>query len=300
MEGSAQDSRKPKITSPVLIVDRTGSLGIELAKKISKDQIVILVSRLEPQEGAAENIIHVPYKKKFPIIPDNSYSKTFLIDDAETVTSSIDSFFKKAQVDRSLIFFITYASIITQKKIEEIQTSSIKIYILGDVFGESRNYSPNQTSVNNFIDQANKSLSLKVEKEGLRLSYPVYIDDVIDLLSRDTSEGETSKINFILPFYPITDISLAHMFQKVNPQVRVDFQKSGGEQVKYFIKDDANFLLGTKYDLFKRIKNLNLKTGREEDKVSEEEIKRSFLTPFIWIVFFFLFCLSLPLISSLF
>ena len=300
MEDSAQDSRKPKITPPVLIVDRSGSLGIELAKKISKDQIVIFVSRLKPQEGAAENIIHVPYNKKFPIIPDNSYSKTFLIDDAETVISSIDSFFKKAQVDRSLIFFITYASIITQKKIEEIQAANIKIYILGDVFGEDRNYSPNQTSVNNFIDQANKSLSLKIEKEGLRLSYPVYIDDVIDLLSRDSSKEENNKINFVLPFYPITDITLAHMLQKVNPQVRIDFQKNGGEQVKYFIKDDANFLLGTKYDLFKRIKNLNLETTREEDKVTEEEIKRSFLTPFIWIVFFFLFCLFLPLISSLF
>lgn len=290
--------KSPKITNPILVVDRRGELGLRLSKALTKQSIVVFVTKLLPKQETDENIIFVPFNKKFPIIPDNSYSKIFLIDDGETSISSFQAFVKKTEIDRSEMSFITHSALTTNKKIEELRVSkNIQIYILGDVFGDLGKFFP-ESSVGEFIYQAREKQALIVDGEGLRLSYPVYIDDVLDILVNQTPSNN-SKLNFVLPMYPVTDISLAHMFQKTNPHLKIDFKKNTRKQSPYFIKDDANFLLGDKYSIFNRIKILDLYTKTPEDEVTVEEVKRSYLTPFLWIFFFCMFCLSLPFLSTL-
>src|SRR3989344_8259964 len=94
------------LDKPVLIVDKIGIIGSKLALKLSKDLLVVLVSDTFRQEDS--NIIYVPYRKKFPEIPDNNYSYIIIFGNDIGTTKSIPSFIKKAKDDDSVLIFVTY------------------------------------------------------------------------------------------------------------------------------------------------------------------------------------------------
>ena len=85
------------LDKPVLIVDKIGIIGSKLALKLSKDLLVVLVSDTFRQEDS--NIICVPYRKKFPEIPDNNYSHIIIFGNDVGTIKSIPSFIKKAKDD---------------------------------------------------------------------------------------------------------------------------------------------------------------------------------------------------------
>src|SRR3989304_1803897 len=94
---SALKNDKEKSDLPVLVIDKVGVIGEAVARQFAKDSLVVLVSsRLLSKES--ENIIHIPFVKKIPEIPDNLYSKFLIVDDGQNVTrESAFSFIKTAK-----------------------------------------------------------------------------------------------------------------------------------------------------------------------------------------------------------
>src|ERR1039457_2682784 len=91
---------------PLLIIDKKGKLGTSLAEKFKEQFLIVLVSGRELD--VHENIIHIPYRKKIPLIPDNVYSHIFVIYNGEKeILDMLSSFVKKADETNSKLFFIT-------------------------------------------------------------------------------------------------------------------------------------------------------------------------------------------------
>src|SRR3990167_9172263 len=72
---------------PLLISDRSGIVGEPLGVKLSKELLVVLVSKkfLGLHGEKNETLIHVPFSKKFPLIPDNRYSHIIVVDEEDSL-----------------------------------------------------------------------------------------------------------------------------------------------------------------------------------------------------------------------
>src|SRR6266571_2771997 len=91
---------------PVLIVDKKGILGARLAQELQEQFLIILVSTREPI--AHQNIIHIPYRKRTPLLPDNNYSHIFVFYHGEDETLALlPALAKKAHESRGRLLFIT-------------------------------------------------------------------------------------------------------------------------------------------------------------------------------------------------
>src|SRR5690348_8437876 len=85
---SAMDNKRPVLVTreektklPLLIVDKQGLIGNALAKLLREQFFVVVVTA-----GAVEkhnNVVHVSYRRKIPMIPDNAYSHIFLVYNGE-------------------------------------------------------------------------------------------------------------------------------------------------------------------------------------------------------------------------
>src|SRR3990167_10139318 len=96
------DSKKTEL--PILIIDKKGTVGKELADKLSKESLVIL---LRNKETKLENVIHIPFLKKVPQIPDNTYYVQILIDEQMEFSKDLmKAFIKKAQKDNSILVLV--------------------------------------------------------------------------------------------------------------------------------------------------------------------------------------------------
>src|SRR3989338_2242443 len=66
----------------ILVIDRMGLIGEPLSLKLSKEFFVVFVSRKNVGlDMEKPNLIHVPFSKKFPEIPDNKFSNIIFIDE---------------------------------------------------------------------------------------------------------------------------------------------------------------------------------------------------------------------------
>src|SRR5438105_3299978 len=91
--------------NPLLIIDKKGTIGIPLARKLQEEFPVVLATALDME--AEKNIIHIPYHKRIPTIPDNAYSHLFLIYNGEKETLvMLSSFMRKAQQTEGKVFFV--------------------------------------------------------------------------------------------------------------------------------------------------------------------------------------------------
>jgi len=109
----------------------------------------------------------------------------------------------------------------------------------------------------------------------------------------------------LLPKYPITLISLAHLIQKKEPDVLIDIKPSKNAGEKDFVREEGEYLLSDDYPYQTKIKDINL----EEEAAADNEIKtfvqkrlyegkrgtiKKLLYPFFLLIFFLL----LPFLST--
>ena len=294
------------LDKPVLIVDKIGIIGSTLALKLSKDLLVILVSEKASKEENS-NIIHVPYRKKFPEIPDNNYSYIIVFGDDIGTIKSIPSFVKKAKDDDSALIFVTYFLNLAHETTADLtEYRKTKIILYGDIFGEGEALAFDN-EVNIFLIQAKKFKRIEVSGEGLKKVFPINFDDLVSgILKAVFGTNSKSKIFYLLPKYPITLISLAHLIQKKDPNILIDLKPSRKVEEKDFEKEaeGGEYLLSDDYPYQTKIKDTNL-----EGKVADNEIKtfdqkklyekkggtvKKFLYPFFLLTFFLL----LPLLST--
>lgn len=289
----------------ILIIDRDGLIGEPLALKLSKEFFVVFVSRRNVgQDMKKPNIIHVPFSRKFPEIPDSKYSHIIFIDEEGQDLELLPKIISKARSVNASFIFAQGMSVKGEYAIAEVLRlyHSAKIVIFGDIFDKElilkkENF---KSVINKFIYQAQKFGRMQILGNGLREVYPVFLQDVVDgLIDLIFGAQKSQSLFYIFPKHPSTELSLAHMIQKINPEVIVDFTKHDPRLGIVVYPSNGENLLDDKYPLAKKIReiDINKKVGARDENL-RGSAKRLKNFPFfaIWTLIFLLFS---PLVFTL-
>jgi hypothetical protein len=297
-----------KTDYPMLVVDREGKIGEALAKELKNESLVIFVSKKAPQ--VLENIVHVPFLKKIPTIPDNTYSHIFIIDEKMEIGSELlKAFIKKAKNDNSSLNLVMNLNFASKVFIENLIDAydKVKVIITGDIFKNDSIYD-SQTSINKFILQIKSQGKIAIPGDGTKTTAPVYFDDVINgILETAFGVDEKSRIIYLFPKHKVTFLSLANMFRKNEPNLKIDFGKeTTTRQEDLILAENGTYLLGDAYNLEERIKKIefdniatteNLEEAKNESKPYGEKKERiyNFKTLFLSLILLVL----LPIVATL-
>jgi hypothetical protein len=308
MNRTALVTSEKKTESPILIVDKEGDIGEALAKELKNESLVVFVSRRAPE--VLDNIVHIPFLKKIPTIPDNRYSHIFLIDESlETTNELMQAFIKKAKNDDSFLNLIVGLNSVTKPLTENFinEYDKAKVIITGEIFKRNAIYNPH-SNINKFILQVKTQGKILIPGDGTRTIAPVYFDDVVGgILETAFGVDEKDKIIYLFPKHKVTFLSLANMFRKKDPDLRIDFTKETGLKQNNFLPGtEGVYLLGETYNLEDRIKKIEFSSipasGHDEkeepgDKGYKEKENPiyNFKILFLSLIFFIL----LPTISTL-
>lgn len=283
----------------VLIIDKIGAIGEALAQEFSKDYLVVFASAVSPK--SSKNIRHISFKRRIPEVPDNNYSKIFVVDDGESITrQSAFSFIRKARELNAPLFFIGSIRNLDVSHADEVakEYSGSKVLIFGDLF-DKEIFFEKDSSISQYILQARKNFRIEVAGNGLALNFPITFDDTIKLIIKASEIKLTQKVILLFPPHPTTDISLANTFQKVNPDIKVDFFKSKKER-KIFVPPGGQHAI-SKYDLFQKLKDLDLldEENRELKIFSKKTSKnKNLLKPVFFLFLAVVFVMLLPLLTT--
>ena len=301
----AFETSEKKHEYPILIVDKLGILGEALAKEISSESLVIFVSGKKIED---DNIIHIPYTKKIPTIPDNTYSHIFIIDEYGVISKEfISSFIKKAQHDGSVLTLSIDINLVADDYVYNYVNSfeKAKIVITADIFANNIIYDP-KTYINQFIASVIKEKKINVPGDGTNQVNPVYFDDVVTaVLQAGFIEREDNRVFFAYPAHKPSLLSLAHMFQKIDPNIKIDFVKNKKlKNEKLELSVNGKYLLEKDYNLESKIKKLDLNKKEVEEVKREQDQPKSFYQFKFASIFFgmfltLMFFLILPLIATL-
>lgn len=257
---------------PVLIIDKKGVVGASLAHKLKEQFLVVLVS------GNAlefhKNIIHIPYRRKIPVIPDNTYSHIFVLyNGEEEVLAILPTLVKKANEASGKMIFLTslaHGSSGLYKHLENHLYYSMKVILYGEVFDEDIRL-PNM--VNYFIYQARRQGRLEIPNEGLGKLYPVYLHDLLAVIIATAFAHETTKsILLAYPRTPFTEMSVARVFQKINPEIKIDFNRRKLRNPKYIFPTEGEYVFNS-YNLEHGLKQISISSERGESTYRREKPK---------------------------
>ncbi len=254
---------------PVLLIDKQGSVGAALAYKLLPGFLVIIVSQTIP-EVLSEQVVHIPFGKKIPRIPDNSFSHIFIVYDKEKLTNAIiPSLIEKANEAGSVVVFLVSLPDLSDKLLGRIHqyAPSAKVVVVGDIFG-----SPAFASLATSLLQEAGRGSIILRESGLRKFYPVHIADTADAILAATFGQHISKKNlfFALPKYPVTELSFVRLLRQRYPLLKIDFAKysrgeSGGVRLP-----DGTYVLSDPYPLGKRLNEIDLSENSQEAVVQKK------------------------------
>lgn len=291
--------------APILIIDKTGLVGEPLALKLSKGFLIVFVSKkILESESENKNIISIPFTRRFPVIPDNKYSHIIIIADEGEDLEFLPKIIEKAKgVNSDLIFAKDLSS--KDNYAEKVLSaySSSKIVLYGDIFDNKliHRYEGFKSVINKFIYQAQKFGKIQILGDGLRTAYPVFINDVVDgLIDLVFGINDKHSLFYLFPKHQITELSLAHMIQKANPQISIDFIRTDPRKEIIHFSQNGKYLLEDKYPLPKKIKVIDLSGMvkiEEKESLQKESVKRKSLSlNILWIIIFLIFA---PLIFTL-
>ncbi len=282
-------------SAPILIIDRLGLIGEPLFLKLSKEFLTVFVSR--------NPLADVPFLKKFPVIPDDKYSHIIVIDEQGKDLEFLPKIINKAlnvNADFILALGLSSKGKYTIDKIMRLYTSA-KIVLVGDIFDKRLiNREENfKSTVNDFIYQAQRFGKIKVTGEGLDETYPVFINDVVDGLI-DLAFGVGKSRSLFYAFAnPTTELSLAHMIQKANPEITIDFIKNNLKKESISFPPNGENLLGEKYQLAKKIRSINIKKKiKPQDKGYSQKENNRFKSIPLFIFWILIFLFFSPLIFT--
>ena len=285
---------------PILIVDRIGVIGEALAQELCNDYLIVLVSPRVLSEKN-EKIVHLPFKRKIPQVPDNRYSKIFIVDDGELVTrQSAFSFITKARETTAALFFIGSIRNVDVSHADEVVTSysHSKVLIFGDLFDKNIFFDKDE-AINRYILQARKNKKIEVAGNGLALSFPISFKDTIKLIIKASYLEIPQKIILLFYPHPITDISLANIFQKINPDIVVDFTKDI-KRKEIYVPPGAQHAI-VEYKLEEKIRQLDLENSEDRELriVNKTQTNRkNILKPVLFVFLVFLFLILLPFMTT--
>jgi len=233
---------------PILIVDKKGFIGNALAKILRDQFLVVIVTGADVQRH--DNVIHIPYRKRIPLIPDNAYSHIFVIYNEETeILDMLSSFEQKAEAVKARIVFVTsiiHGNAKLFKRILISQYRLLQVVLYGETF---ENNIVEANEINFFIHQARTYGRIEVPGDGLGTLYPIYFDDILSaLVSIAFTLEKPTKPIFLFPHHAYNEITIARIIQTADPTVKIDFAKRKSTARKYYLPEGLYFFRSYKLD----------------------------------------------------
>ncbi|MCL5113802.1 MAG: DUF4012 domain-containing protein [Patescibacteria group bacterium] len=237
----------------ILLVDKEGFIGAELAKKIKKEMTVILASEKYLLESEEKNIFYISYKRKIPVFPDYLYSIIALVYSGKESLGLLPKFIKKAEKDKSTLVVIfnlkDYNKHLVKKVLDSYKNS--KVIILGDLFG--KNSLDFDSNINTLIKKAVSKEKIEISNTGLDKKFPIYLEDALDGILRVIFGTSSFGQYLIFSKSFSTDLKISRIIQKINPLVKIDFKKNKS-QVRELDFSEGEYTVGSDYPIEKRVK----------------------------------------------
>lgn len=284
---------------PILIVDRRGEIGRSLADKLKNESLVVFVSKV--YQDPDENIIHIPFNKKIPSIPDNKYSYIFLIDEEnEILESTIKPFLKKAEQDNAPFIFCVNKKNIDKAKAEETLSSypNARVVVLGDIFAKEKIYE-SKNEINQFISDVKTRGRITIQGDGIREVYPVFLEDTINaILESIFGDYENEKIFLAYSPKGLSLLKIASIFKKINPNIGIDYEKEKNAKSIINASIEGKYLIREDYDLEEKLRKIDFNEVSvlklKEMKIPNNQISN--YNYFWFILIFLLFIIIFPFI----
>jgi hypothetical protein len=281
--------------NPILIIDRSGLIGEPLCLKLSQEFSVVFVGRKNLDSSFEnKNIVHVSFSGKFPIIPDNKYSHIVFIDEEGQDLEFLPKIIEKVK-DVNADFIVALGLLSGGKylvsKISRLYPSA-KIAIFGDIFDNIliQKREKFRSVINKLIYQTQKFGKMQVLGEGLSETYPVFLQDVVDgLIDILFGIQKSHSLFYIFPKYPPSELSLAHMIQKINPEITIDFIKRDLKSTNISYPPNGKNLLSDNYPIAQKIRRVDIKKkAKTQIEFSGGEAEKFRKLPFfiVWILIF--------------
>lgn len=241
----------------VLIIDKKGLIGTVITGKLKEHLLVVLVSGKELE--IHKNIIHIPYHKKIPLIPDNTYSHIFIVyNGEEEVLDMLPSFVKKANEANSRLFFITSHSHWNEnlhKTFSHHAYHGMQIIVYGQVYDEEL---AEENELTYFIYQARETGRVEVPNDGLALCYPIYWEDMLQaIITLGFSFEKKNQIHYLFPRSALTQLAFVHSLQRIDPLLKIDFKHIKHYNPHFYLPPEGEFYFHT-YDIEHSLKKITI------------------------------------------
>ncbi|SRR6266568_3036436 len=272
------DQRPLLITSeevnklPILIVDKKGIIGTALARILRDQFLVVIVTAAEVERH--DNVVHIPYRRKIPMIPDNAYSHLFIIYNGGTeLLDMLSAFEKKAEAVKARVLFITsvvYSTPKLFKKLQQPEHGLLQTVLYGEIFENSIREA---NEINFFIHQARTYGRIEVPGVGLNSLCPIYFDDLLTaVVSLAFALEKRKETIFLFPHHESNEITVARIIQKIDPMVKVDFTKRKSGARKFYVPQGGLYYFRD-YNLEERLRKLDYSRTGHRSKVPQKKIR---------------------------
>lgn len=263
------DTAKPR-----LVVDKEGFLGTSLLSIFDNSSLTIIVTKTIPE--TKKSILHIPFTKRIPKIPDNSFSEIFLVYNGEKeLLEALPVFLKKAREEGARFYFITSIFHLPHGFAARLHKQYPEVFLLvtGDIFSNSLHPS---SPITTLLHEAKEYGHVTLYESGLHSVYPVALQDVLEAVHAIRSAGMTEqRVYALYPKYPPTSITVTRILQKLYPLLHVDFSKKKKTHEKMEFPDNPLYVFGGNYPLEQRLKELDLTfTPLLPRKGQKKKIKR--------------------------
>ena len=256
---------------PILIIDKRGKIGQALVEKLQEQFLVVVVTGRDLE--IHDNLVHIPYRKKIPEIPDNKYSHMFVVyNGEEEILAIMPSVMKKANATGAKVLFITsllQGSPQLFQRFSEHLYHGMQIAMYGEVFD---NAALDANQLNVFIHQIRLYGRVEIPESGLRRFYPIFFDDVVGgIIAIAFAQHVHHKPHLIFSKHGFTGLTIARILQKIDPMIKPDFKKQSAAPLTYHIPEDGEYAFQN-YPLEDKLRRLDLSAKKAESPLEKRRL----------------------------
>lgn len=262
---------------PLLIIDKKGTMGLPLVQKLREQFLVVFVTGVEVP--ISRQVIHIPYRRKVPKVPDDVYSHMFVFyNGEEEILEMLPALMKKAHETNATLLFITsllHTSPQLSRRLSNHTYQHMHVIVYGEVFAPNgRDH--NITTM--LLHQAKKFGRMELPNDGMGKLYPILLDDVFSaIIATAFATERRPHLLCVFPTHPVTELTVARMLQKQDPSLRLDFKKYKGSPPRYYIPQGGVYYY-PEYPLEEKIKNI-ADSFVSENPVNERRMKKRYAFP---------------------
>ncbi|MBI4080868.1 MAG: DUF4012 domain-containing protein [Candidatus Levybacteria bacterium] len=243
-----------KNTTPLLIIDKQGLLGNALAESLTKEFLTVLVSgRPLPSQGNGR-IIHIPFVKRMPSIPDNKFSHIiFICHGSKEEFALLPHLVQKTKRLGARFIFAGSIYKVTEQFVKSIASHArdVDVLVYGDIFADNL---PFENTLTELLVLAKTKGSITLVNSGMQHVYPIHLDDVVASLLKIAFTQKQATLPTIYNAslkHPVTYFSVARMLKKHNPLLKIDFLKRQTDSSHHVFRQ--GFYLFSHYPLEQRL-----------------------------------------------